>query len=386
MKKEARLNSIIGGNFFTRITKTHSVSAIKDNLYRFLSYLNFDELRKIEIATAILELLSLEYSDVKVYFDGDTMLIVTPAKKEDTKKLRSLFKNIYIDGECEISNTIIELKLPKNVSKNDQVFLDIQGSLEIGLDYKIYLIKKEAELRELRLQQQSKLASLGEMIGNIAHQWRQPLNQISALKDGIVEDYRFNELSDERVDEFNKNIDKVLRYMSRTIDDFRNFFATSKEKIVFDVLEYIRESISIVSASLTNRNIELSVVHNQNCIVTEGFPNEFTQVIINLVNNSKDAIISNKIENGKINIEVEQLLDKVVIVFSDNAGGIPEEIIARIFEPYFTTKFASQGTGLGLYMSKNIIEANMHGHLSVRNIPGGAQFTIELNSKGILNG
>ncbi len=235
--------------------------------------------------------------------------------------------------------------------------------------------------QERMLQQQSKMALMGEMIGNIAHQWRQPLNQIEALKDAIVEDYEFDDLTKEKMQAYGKQTTNILEYMSKTIDDFRNFFLPSKEKMFFNVCEAIKSSVDLVSASLKSHNISIGVKlceNCKNCKAINGFPSEFTQVIINIINNAKDALIINKVENGLISIEVVSDDSKMLITIADNAGGIPENIMDKIFEPYFTTKFASKGTGLGLYMSKLIIEDSMHGKLGVKNGSDGAIFTIEL--------
>lgn len=243
------------------------------------------------------------------------------------------------------------------------------------------LANKETQRRltqERMLQQQSKMALMGEMIGNIAHQWRQPLNQIEALKDAIVEDYEFDDLTKEKMETFSKQTTNILEYMSKTIDDFRNFFLPSKEKVLFNVCEAIKSSVDLVFASLKSHNISINVKLCENCREIEGFPSEFTQVIINIINNAKDALLINKVQNALICIEVISDDSKMLITISDNAGGIPENIIDKIFEPYFTTKFASKGTGLGLYMSKIIIEDSMSGKLSVKNSDSGAIFTIEI--------
>lgn len=247
------------------------------------------------------------------------------------------------------------------------------------------LVAEETQKRitqERLLQQQSKMALMGEMIGNIAHQWRQPLNQISALKDTLVEDYHFGDLTTERLDEYSNQTAAVLLYMSKTIDDFRNFFLPSKEKTIFNLCEIIDRAISIISASLNSHHIKLTSNPTRECANIYGYPNEFAQVIINIINNAKDAILSHNVENGEITVNSIIIENKAIITIEDNAGGIPANILDKIYEPYFTTKFASKGTGLGLYMSKIIIEDSMHGKIFAKNIENGAQFSIELNLRG----
>lgn len=161
--------------------------------------------------------------------------------------------------------------------------------------------------------------------------------------------------------------------MSKTIDDFRDFFRVDKEKEDFKVLETIKSVVSIQSAQLKNHNISLNIKGDE--FIYNGLHSEFQQVILNLINNAKDALIENKIENPVINI----ILKDKSISIEDNGGGIPKDIINRVFEPYFTTKEQGKGTGIGLYMSKMIIEENMGGSLSVANSDDGARFTIDFN-------
>jgi len=169
--------------------------------------------------------------------------------------------------------------------------------------------------------------------------------------------------------------------MSKTIDDFRNFFKPNKEKVNFKLKDIFNSILSISTAQLSNHNIEINIMFHDE-IEYFGYQNELKQVILNIINNAKDAIISNKIEDGKIEVDISLVKDILKITIEDNAGGINESIMDKIFEPYFTTKFKSQGTGIGLYMSKMIIEKNMKGSLKVINDEYGAVFTIKLPVKG----
>jgi C4-dicarboxylate-specific signal transduction histidine kinase len=280
-----------------------------------------------------------------------------------------------INGNDEISKfakRFIEMTaIAKAKSANLEEF---NSTLEI----EIAKAKETTQTQERLLAQQSKMAAMGEMIGAIAHQWRQPLNQLSLEKDMLVEDYFFQELTDEKVKTFQNSFNDTLLYMSKTIDDFRNFFMPSKEKVEFEVYTCLQNAANLISSTLKNSNIELEIIETDTKLQLFGHPNEFSQVLINLINNAKDAIGLNKIKSGKIIIEIKELADKLLVEISDNAGGIPDDILDKIFDPYFTTKFASSGTGLGLYMSKNIIEKSMNGELSVRNGTNGAIFTISL--------
>lgn len=268
---------------------------------------------------------------------------------------------------------------------------------------------KRIEQRQMLIQQ-SKLASMGEMMGAIAHQWRQPLNALGLLIQDIEDAHKFGELDDSYIKETVEKGMAQVNFLSDTIDDFRNFFKISKQKIVFDVKSTINEILSIISAQFKTHNILVNVEYHikgksgmlfghrvadnvaqisderEFTISVFGFPNEFKQVILNIVNNSRDAILSrmdeNEIQEEKyfIHFDISQQNGMTIIAISDNGGGIPEDIIRRIFEPYYSTKDEGKGTGIGLYMSKVIIEKNMGGCLYCENTEIGAKFVIELNS------
>lgn len=226
--------------------------------------------------------------------------------------------------------------------------------------------KTEENLKQFELiQEQSKLAAMGEMIGNIAHQWRQPLNALNINIQNLEEDYEEGLITKEFVDRFIDKNDSIIQFMSRTIDDFRDFFKINKEKECFAVKKCIQEVIDIQMASLKSNSIDIAL-SGENFDI-EGFRSEFAQVILNIISNSKDAIIQKGLPEGKISITIE----KNSICIQDNGGGIDEDVLQRVFEPYFTTKEQGKGTGIGLYMSKMIIEQNMGGVLSMKNIDDG---------------
>jgi PAS domain S-box-containing protein len=283
-----------------------------------------------------------------------------------------------------------KIEAQKQLLEQNQKLKDSEERVKLVNENLENLVKEKVnEIREKEqlLIQQSKLATMGEMIGNIAHQWRQPLNIISIKKDLIVEEYFDKRLDDKVVEEFEEDMNNIVQYMSKTIDDFRNFFIPSKDKIVFNIVQTLESITNIVDAQLQNHNIDLIINnHHENSINLKGYPNEFKQVLINLISNAKDAILKrqmkNEIETGKIVIDLykNKNSNQVKVIVTDNGGGIPKDILPKIFEPYFTTKFQSQGTGLGLYMSKTIIEINMQGTLRVENIEDGARFTVSLLS------
>ena len=296
----------------------------------------------------------------KVYDSMQQSVTVVPYDLE--KKIVCLY--IYDNTALSTTNYRLSMALQELESyKND---------LENKVELEVKLNKEKDKL----LSEQSKLATMGEMIGAIAHQWRQPLNALAGYIQFIEDDYNDNLVDKKYIKEFVSKNMGFINFMSNTIDDFRNFFKIDKERTNFSVRQKILTTSKITNLGLKNNNIKL-LIENED-FIAYGFPNEFQQVILNIINNAKDHIVQSKIQNGKIKIVIDK---KGTIEIIDNAGGIPTDIIHRIFEPYFTTKEQGSGTGIGLYMSKKIIEDNMKGELSVCNTTDGANFKITLRSE-----
>jgi len=272
---------------------------------------------------------------------------------------------------------------------------DLTRNLEQRVLEEVALRKKNEDI----LVQQSKLAAMGEMLGAIAHQWRQPLNALGLIVQNLKDAHAYGELDREYIEQAVQKAMSQIRHMSKTIDDFRNFFMPDKERAVFDVMQAVGDVLSLLSAQLAANDIEYVLTchthgktfKNQEDIVScqekslSGFKNEFEHVILNLINNAKDAILDRRekdpearAQRGSLSFDFYQGDGRVIIKVSDNGGGIPRDALNRIFEPYFTTKDPAKGTGLGLYMSKIIIEDHMQGALSAENHGQGAMFTIEL--------
>ncbi|MEJ5168460.1 MAG: HAMP domain-containing sensor histidine kinase, partial [Arcobacteraceae bacterium] len=221
--------------------------------------------------------------------------------------------------------------------------------------------------REQMLFQQSKMAAMGEMIGNIAHQWRQPLSAITTASSGMKLKQEYGMLTNEDIIDFNDSIITHANYLSKTIDDFRNFFKSSKELELFDIKKLVDNSIKLVESSYKHNYIDLEINIRDN-ISLKGFLSEAIQALINILNNAKDAIMSNNPSQKVVIIEVYLENDSIVISIQDSGGGIPDKIKEKIFEPYFTTKHQSQGTGIGLYMSNEIISKHLNGKITVENM------------------
>ena len=243
-------------------------------------------------------------------------------------------------------------------------------------------IKKEIEnsrTKDLQLLNQSKMASLGDMIGNIAHQWRQPLSVISTTASGMKLEKEYQLLDDQKFNDYCNLIVNKTTYLSETIDTFRNFVKDEKELKVVILQEIIESSCNIINTSLQNNHIELiKDIHSIEPQEMELVSGELEQVIINIINNSKDILIEREIEKPFVKIELQEFIDTIIISIEDNGGGIKNSIIGKIFEPYFTTKHQSQGTGLGLHMSYKIITESLKGKIYVNNTKNGAKFYIEL--------
>ncbi len=226
-------------------------------------------------------------------------------------------------------------------------------------------IQKSREQEQLLIQK-SKFIALGEMISNIAHQWRQPLSQLSALLMTLKLKHRMEKLDKPTMELKCAEADNIVEYMSNTIDDFRNFFMPNKDPKEFSIKDSIDEVLRIIGRSITNQNIEilLNISKDKKII---GYKNEYEQVILNLLSNAKDAIIASQQEEGKITITLNVVGKIAQLSIQDNGGGIQIHPIEKIFEPYVTTKEQNEGTGIGLYMAKLIIEKSMKGKLKVQN-------------------
>lgn len=231
--------------------------------------------------------------------------------------------------------------------------------------------------QEQLLIRQGRLAAMGEMIANIAHQWRQPLNTLGLIIQEFPAVQQRGLLTPEYLDAAISRAMQVINYMSQTIDGFRNFFGPDKEKQTFHPAEILEKTVAILDAAFAELNLELKVQADPEAVIY-GTPNEYSQVILNILMNAKDALIERRVEDPTVKVRLFREKGRTVLTVEDNAGGIPDEIFEKIFDPYFTTKGPDRGTGIGLFMSKTIIEKNMNGRLSVRNTDAGAEFRIEV--------
>lgn len=248
----------------------------------------------------------------------------------------------------------------------------------------VFYARKIIEKDKL-ITKQSRFAAMGEMIGMIAHQWRQPLTGIGMIVDNLKLDIEL-ETVDEK--QWSENLDLMktqIHYLSHTIDDFRNFFKPNQQSQVVNLVQLMDESLQIVSSSLSKNGVKIYKFYEGE-ILLRCYRNDLMQVILNLLKNANDALTERNTIDGAIKIGIVKTNKTVEIEISDNAGGIPNDIIDKIFDPYFSTKDEKNGTGLGLYMSKMIVEDHLGGKLSVLSDEDGSSFMIEISDKEMTNG
>jgi signal transduction histidine kinase/anti-sigma regulatory factor (Ser/Thr protein kinase) len=334
-----------------------------------------------------------------VYLDDINKLVVEHENIIHTK-ITELYTNIFMIFIIIIAlATFLSVRLSKSTKKEFNNYSKQLISMNEILEKKVeertkelHLINTsleeriEAELnknrvQELKLLEQSKFVQMGEMIGNIAHQWRQPLSVISVVSSGLqfkIQSDSFDK--DDGVKQL-ETLNTNAQYLSETIDQFRDFIKEKREEKVIIVQERIDQVLDILDASFTNNFITIKKdINYEEPIKIKLVLGELSQIIINILNNAKDALLHKAEEDKWVAIKCIQKDGIAIISIEDNAGGIPDDIMPKIFDPYFTTKHQSQGTGIGLYMSKSIIEHNLKGKLYVTNTQNGARFVIEVPS------
>ncbi|WP_072680190.1 PAS domain-containing sensor histidine kinase [Arcobacter sp. LA11] len=268
------------------------------------------------------------------------------------------------DEELEVLNKTLE----QRVSEQTAQLLELNQTLEQRVQVEIAKNKEKQKM----LFWQSRMASLGQMLANIAHQWRQPLTELSLTMFNIKKSAK--NCNPEKLDQYYKESLGIIENMSETIDDFTNFFNPNKPKEKFFIDYAIDDALLITKKLLQRENIYINKEFEK--IEVFGVLNEFSQVIINLIQNSSEAFNSNNISDKEIDIKVYKNEKNVLILYSDKAGGTDN--LDKIFEPYFTTKHQSNGTGLGLFMSKMIIEKSLNGIIEAKNCDGGLEFKIKI--------
>ena len=287
---------------------------------------------------------------------------------------------IVLDGKPHLlaaARTISERKRAERELANRQAQLE---DLNRSLAAKVAEAVSELRAKDQLLIKQGRQAAMGEMVGNIAHQWRQPLNALGLVFANLRDSVRFGEFDQAVMDKAGADAQRLIQKMSSTINDFRSFFLPDREKVAFSALAQVRETLGLVDASFLHAGITLEV-ESVSELALFGFPNEFSQVLLNLLSNSRQAIQDSKVAQGLVTIRLCESDGQGCISVRDNGGGIAQAALDRLFEPYFSTK--KGGTGIGLYMSRQIIEGNLGGRLEARNVAGGAEFLLTLPLAGM---
>jgi signal transduction histidine kinase len=289
----------------------------------------------------------------KKLLDENGSFIIIVSLNDITAQIKSQLELANLNNNLE---SLVDTKTEELQELNNTLEIKIQEELAKNRD------------KDKQMIQQSRFAALGEMIGNIAHQWRQPLSAISSTASGTEVQMELGLASNEDIKKSLGDIKGYVEFLTQTIEDFRGFFKEDKEIVEFNICDVLQKSLSITSATYKDNSIDVVVDVQEEILTSLGMPSELSQVFLNVLNNARDATIDNNISQRYVHIHSEQTDKENIIYIQDNAGGIPENIIEKIFDPYFTTKHQSQGTGIGLYMSKDIVEKNMHGTIEVENL------------------
>lgn len=292
-------------------------------------------------------------------------------------RLQGILRDVTVQKQAETMLKSLNEELELRVAERTHELATNMDMLRAETSERILAMEALRE-KEQMLVLQSRQAAMGEMIGNIAHQWRQPLNTLGLYTQRLGAFYGMPNFNKEFLDDSIAKSMEIIQHMSQTIDDFRNYFSPEKEKADFYVIETIKSTVSLLEGNFHNPMIKIDFVEHDNPVIN-GYHNEFAQVFLNILNNARDAVIEREIADARVVITICSENNCVVVTVADNAGGIPDEVIKKVFDPYFTTKGPQTGTGIGLFMSKTIIEKNMGGRLTVRNTDIGAEFRIEVN-------
>ena len=271
------------------------------------------------------------------------------------------FLNLIESAYDDMDNNIYRLERTLEVSLNE--LRDLNANLEKKIELEVEKNRK----KDVKLFNQSRYASMGEMIANIAHQWRQPLSAISTTATSMLLQLELDIAKDEEVRESFDHIIEYTSFLSQTIDDFRGFLKIDEEVDDFDITKIIDKTRNIIKSVYTQNQIHIIYNKPKGKFKAKGMSNALAQVFLNILNNSKDAFLSHEIEDKKVFITLQIENNQNVVYIKDTAYGIDENIIGKIFDPYFTTKHQSQGTGIGLHMSRNIVERSFDGSITAYN-------------------
>ncbi|MDD2541971.1 MAG: MASE3 domain-containing protein, partial [Desulfuromonadaceae bacterium] len=294
------------------------------------------------------------------YGDGGVLISMTGTIQDITarKQIEQELEDVLGNLEIKVAVRTGELeRIKEKLALQNEELQNSYALLKVETEVRIQALETLRENEQLLLQQ-SRQAAMGEMIGNIAHQWRQPLNSLGLFTQSIGFFYGTPSFNKEFVDTSIAKSMGIIKHMSKTIDDFRDYFKPEKEKVDFCMTEAVENTLSLLDGSLQSSKIRIEIIEHDRPVIN-GYQNEFAQVLINILNNARDALIDGEIADPRVTITISNENGSAVLIIADNAGGIPEEIIYKVFDPYFTTKGPQLGTGIGLFMSKAIGEKKM---------------------------
>jgi len=397
---QALIKLIASDKYHNIYNKWYSSAAPDINKTKIITILSFSAF--ISILTGLIIIILLKANKkVKIY---SSKLEQEIDERNSTElKLKEYQNNL----EQKVKERTAELKKSRIAAISIMEDIDIQRKLvekqnaELkSLNEQLNEETKQRMMHEKMVFEQKKLADMGQMINAIAHQWRQPLNALGLYSQDIIDAYNYDELDKSYINEFADNSMKLIKHLSNTIDDFRNFFKPNNKLETFEIIYEIIKIYKLISIQFSAKNITVlisckcsekslsckSIDDEVNCTnhktKVEGYLGEFKQAVINILYNASDSIVEKiemgKIIQGKIFITITTADDKVSVSIKDNGLGIPEDHILEIFNPYFTTKEEGKGTGIGLYMTKMVIEKHMKGNISAKNHEEGAEFIIKI--------
>ncbi|MGE4317757.1 MAG: CHASE domain-containing protein [Deferribacterales bacterium] len=373
MQQAAILNNSLTAIMKVRNRKVEWVNKAFEDIF------GYSNAEMIGNSTSILHMSDTEYEQFGRDVDNYEKMLKEGYAQTQVEMVRKDGSSIWVDisgkliGQTPESSSIWVMNDVTSKKEAQDELIDLNANLECKV---VEEIQKRIEQERLFMQQ-GRMAAMGEMIGAIAHQWRQPLNIVSLVVQNISDDFNDSSLTKETMAEYLENVLEQLQHMSCTIDDFRNFFQIAKDNEEFDPAYQVIRVLQLINAQLRAHDIKVNVTQGAPCAIS-GIPNELSQVMLNVINNSKDAFMANGISGPRIEISVGREEREAVIRILDNGGGIPDSIKDRIFDPYFTTKRKDIGTGIGLYMSKMIINDHFRGTIDFENKHGGVEFVIRI--------
>lgn len=344
-----------------------------------------------EIPVIFMTALAETEQKVRGFESGAVDYITKPIQREEVLARVGVHLRIrYLAKKLQDANLLLEKRveertltlartneeLKKEVAVRTQA-QEALAALNESLEQRVAEEVEKNRQKDRILFQNARLSAMAELLNNIGHQWRQPLNSIALLLQGFVMEAKEGRLDRESVQECVDRCMKNISYLSSTINLFQSLFALEGEPRAFDPSEMVERALSLVRASYQQGGINVKFV-NRGCIPMTGFGGAFSQAVLSILINAKEVLVERGVPEPCIEILCDSGEGRNMITIGDNAGGIREDALDKVFDPYFTTKFQARGTGLGLYIAKMIIEQNMHGTLSVRNAPKGAEFLIEL--------